>query len=47
MKKDSKPGAIKIQIIVDYRRLNQVTLADAASLGDMDDILDGFGGTQR
>jgi hypothetical protein len=46
-KKDSKPGAIKIKIIVDYRRLNQVTLADAASLGDMDDILDGFGGTQR
>ena len=49
LKKDSDPdkGIIKLKIIVDYRRLNQVTIPDAASLGEQDEMLDGFGGRQR
>ena len=33
LKKDSKPDDIKLKIICDFKRLNQVTLPDAASLG--------------
>ena len=47
LKKDSKPDDIKLKIICDFKRLNQVTLPDAASLGDQDEIMDGFGGRQR
>ena len=47
LKKDSTPDKIRLKCIIDYRRLNQVTLADAAGLGDMEEILDGFGGKQR
>ena len=43
LKKDSKPDDIKLKIICDFKRLNQVTLPDAASLGDQDEIMDGFG----
>ena len=47
LKKDSTPDKIRLKIICDFRLLNQVTLADSASLGDQEEILDGFGGTQR
>ena len=47
LKKDSTPDKIRLKIIVDYRRLNQVTIPDAAGLGDMEEILDGFGGSQK
>lgn len=33
--------------MVDYRKLNEVTLPDAAGLGDQDEILDEFGGRQK
>jgi len=47
LKKDSTPDNIRLKIIVDYRRLNEVTIPDAAGLGDMAEILDGFGGSQK
>ena len=40
LKKDSTPEKIRLKCIIDYRRINQVTLADAAGLGDMEEILD-------
>ena len=47
LKKDSTPDQIRLKIIVDFRRLNQCTLLDSGGLGDMEEILDGFGGRQR
>jgi len=47
LKKDSTPDDIRLKIIVDYRRLNEVTIPDAAGLGSQDEILHGFGGSQR
>eukprot|EP00966_Prymnesium_polylepis_P265689 6138021-Prymnesium_polylepis.1 len=47
LKKDSKPDNIKLKLICDCRRLNEVTIPDVASLGDQDKILDGFGGLQK
>ena len=47
LKKDSTPENIKLKLIIDYRRLNEVTVPDAAGLGDMEEILDGFGGDQK
>ena len=47
LKKDSTPEAIKLKLIIDLRRLNEVTVPDVAGLGDQDEILDGFGGDQR
>lgn len=53
LKKDSTydhktgEGEIALKIICDFRRLNQVTIPDAASIGDQDEILDGCGGQQR
>ena len=47
LKKDSTPNDIRLKIIVDYRRLNEVTIPDAAGLGNQEEILHGFGGNQR
>ena len=47
LKKDSTPEKIRLKLICDFRRLNEVTVPDAAGLGDQDEILDGFGGDQR
>jgi len=47
LKKDSTPNDIRLKIIVDYRRLNEVTVPDAAGLGNQEEILHGFGGNQR
>ena len=47
LKKDSTPDAIKLKLICDYRLVNSVTVNHEASLGDQDEILDGFGGDQR
>ena len=47
LKKDSTPEDIRLKLIVDYRRLNEVTVPDAAGLGSQDEILHGFGGSQR
>ena len=47
LKKDSTPQKIRLKLICDFRRLNEVTVPDAAGLGDQDEILDGFGGDQR
>ena len=47
LKKDSTPSEIRLKIIVDYRRLNEVTIPDAAGLGNQEEILHGFGGNQR
>ena len=47
LKKDSKPDEIRLKIICDYRRLNEVTIPDAAGLGSQEEILHGFGGNQR
>ena len=47
LKKDSTPDKVKLKIIVDYRRLNQVTISDSAGLGDQDELMDSFGGRQR
>ena len=47
LKKDSTPENVRLKIIIDYRRLNEVTIPDVAGLGDQDEILDGFGGDQR
>ena len=47
LKKDSTPEDIKLKIIVDYKRLNACTIPDSASLGDQEEIMDGFGGRQR
>jgi hypothetical protein len=47
LKKDSTPDKIRLKLICDFRRLNEVTVPDAAGLGDQDEILDGFGGDQR
>lgn len=46
LKKDSTTEKIKLKIIVDYRRLNEVTIPDSASIGDQEEFLDGFGGRQ-
>ena len=35
LKKDSKPDDVKLKIICDFKKLNQVTLPDSASLGDL------------
>ena len=47
LKKDSTPEKIRLKLICDFRRLNEVTVPDAAGLGDQEEILDGFGGDQR
>ena len=47
LKKDSTPDKIRLKLICDFRRLNEVTVPDAAGLGDQEEILDGFGGDQR
>ena len=47
LKKDSTPDKVRLKLIIDYRRLNQVTVPDAAGLGDQEEIMDGFGGDQR
>ena len=47
LKKDSTPSDIRLKLICDFRRLNQVTVPEVASLGDQDEILDGFGGLQK
>ena len=47
LKKDSRPDNIKLKLICDYRRLNEVTVPHAAGLGDQNEILHGFGGNQR
>ena len=47
LKKDSTPDNVKLKLVIDYRRLNEVTVPDAAGLGDQDEIIDGFGGDQR
>ena len=47
LKKDSTPQEVRLKLIVDYRRLNEVTVPDVAGLGDQEEILDGFGGDQR
>ena len=47
LKKDSTPEAVRLKLICDFRRLNEVTVPDAAGLGDQEEILDGFGGDQR
>jgi hypothetical protein len=47
LKKDSTPDKVRLKLICDFRRLNEVTVPDAAGLGDQEEILDGFGGDQR
>ena len=47
LKKDSTAENIRLKLIIDFRRLNEVTVPDAAGLGDMEEILDGFGGDQK
>jgi hypothetical protein len=47
LKKDSTPEDIRLKLIIDYRRLNEVTVPDCAGIGDQDEILDGFGGRAR
>ena len=47
LKKDSTPDKIRLKLICDFRRLNEVTVPDSAGLGDQEEILDGFGGDQR
>ncbi len=47
LKKDSTPDKIRLKLICDFRRLSEVTVPDAAGLGDQDEIFDGFGGDQR
>ncbi|MDC0525346.1 hypothetical protein OAO87_00010 [bacterium] len=47
LKKDSKPDDIRLKLIIDFRRLNEVTVPDSAGLGDQEEILDGFGGDHR
>ena len=47
LKKDSTPDKVRLKLICDFRRLNEVTVPDAAGLGDQEEIIDGFGGDQR
>ena len=47
LKKDSTPENIKLKCILDVRKLNERTVPDVASIGDQEEILDGFGGDQR
>ena len=44
VKKDSTTDKLKIKIVVDYRRLNEVTIPDSGGLGNQQEILDSFGG---
>ena len=43
VKKDSTTDQLKVKIVGDYRRLNQITIPDAGGLGDQGDIMDSFG----
>ena len=47
LKKDSRPDNIRLKLIIDFRRLNEVTQPDSAGLGSQDEILNGFGGDQK
>ena len=47
LKKDSTISDIKLKLIIDYRKLNEVTVPDVAGLGNQDEVLHGFGGNQR
>ena len=47
VKKDSKPGDLRIKIICDFRRLNAITIPDTGGLGNQDEILMGFGDGQH
>ena len=44
MKKDSTTDKLKVKIVVDYRKLNEVTVPDPGSLGTQTDILRAFSG---
>ena len=49
VKKDSVAGTggLKVKIVVDYRKLNAVTINDSGSLGTQDEILNSFGSGQK
>ena len=50
LKKDSTKDKVRLKLICDYRRLNEVTVVQCptpAGLGDQEEILDSFGGDQR
>eukprot|EP00965_Chrysotila_dentata_P129051 4266116-Pleurochrysis_carterae.AAC.1 len=50
VKKDSEKGAqgeaIKLKLVVDFRKFNAATIVDTGQLGDQDDILKAFHGKQ-
>ena len=45
-KKDSTPENIMIKLVIDYRRLNEVTVPHNASLGTQEELIDKMGGKQ-
>ena len=47
VKKDSSSDEIRIKLVIDYRKLNEVTVPDVAGLGDMAELLHAGGGDQR
>ena len=46
MKKDSTTSQLKVKIVCDFRKLNEVTVVDSGGLGNQEEILSSFGGGQ-
>ena len=49
VKKDSGLGEdnLRVKIVCDFRKLNEVTIPDTGGLGNQEEILSGFGGDQK
>ena len=47
VKKDSTRDELKVKVVVDYRKLNEVTIPDTGGLGNQEEILNSFGSGQR
>ena len=47
VKKDSTADKLKVKVVCDYRRLNEVTIPDSGGLGTQQEILDSFGGGRK
>ena len=46
VKKDSTTQQLKVKIVCDFRKLNEVTVVDSGGLGNQEEILSSFGGGQ-
>ena len=47
VKKDSTTEELKVKIVCDFRKLNEVTVPDTGGLGNQEEILASFGGGQK